>query len=232
LRWMRSRHSRKSRDERSGVTVGVHAGVVQADGAAADIWIAWVERQADAVADLTATVLSPAERARSAAYRNDDAAARYVITRSLVRSVLGERLSIAPADVDIRVTDLGKPVVSGALHFNVSHSGDLIALAVSADRAVGVDIERRREVKRAGALIARWLTEPERREVSLLHAGGVDESDAFLRIWSAKEARLKALGVGISGATSADVSRLPTVALDDVLAKAGTRGYFGAVAFA
>ena len=101
-------------------------------------------------------------------------------------------------------------------------------------RAVGIDIERRREVKRVAALIARWLSEAEQREVEALHAGGASESDAFLRVWSAKEARLKALGVGIAGSNVADVTRVAAVALDELLAKAGANasGYVGAVAFA
>jgi phosphopantetheinyl transferase len=212
--------------------VGTHLGKVQSRGAAADIWCAWVEEYTGAVPELSAAVLSAGERARTAQYRNMDAAARYVITRSLVRSVLAGRLNVAPTDVDVRVTDLGKPVLSEHLHFNVSHSGDLITLAVSEDRAVGIDIERRREVQRATALIARWLTDAEQREVGELHAGGASESDAFLRVWSAKEARLKALGVGISGANAADVSRVSAVALDDLFDRTGTRGYVGAVAFA
>ena len=134
----------------------------------------------------------------------------------------------------MRVTDLGKPVVSDDLHFNVSHSGDLIVMAVSAERAVGVDVERRRPVVRADALIARWLTPVEQQEVRRLTADGVNVSDAFLRVWSTKESGLKAIGVGISGATTADLTNVVAVALDDLLTKA-TRDadrYVGSVAFA
>jgi len=216
------------------VSVGVRLGAVRADGAAADVWFAWVHEHSEAVGSLASTVLSSGERARMDQYRNLDAAARYVITRSLVRGVLGERLAIAPQDVDVRVTDLGKPVLSDDLHFNVSHSGDLIMLAVSGDRAVGIDVERRRPVQRVSALIARWLTPSEQGEVKKLRATGLDESDAFLRVWSAKEARLKAVGVGISGATTADLSKVVAVSLTELLSSAGRNsdGYVGAVAFA
>ncbi len=213
--------------------MGVHAGSVRAGDDSADVWVAWVHEHADSTTQLAA-VLSSSERSRMAAYRNVDAAARYVITRSLVRGVLSERLGIAPAEVNIRVTDLGKPVVAGNLHFNVSHSGDLITVAVCRERAVGIDIERRRDVQRAGALISRWLTPTEQHEVKSLHAAGFRESDAFLRVWSAKEARLKALGVGISGSNGAEVSQVVAVALDDLLSSAivNAEEYVGAVAFA
>src|SRR6185436_10109787 len=138
------------------------------------------------------------------------------------------RLGLAPCEVPITVTESGKPVVSKDLHFNVSHSGDLIALAVCTERAVGIDVERRRHVARVDALIGRWLTASEQREVTRLLHGGASESDAFLRIWSAKEARLKALGVGISGANTADVRSVLAVQIDDLLLSSGkdTSGYF------
>ena len=214
--------------------VGTHLGMVRASGSAADVWCAWVHASEHDVAGLAATVLSDAERTRLARYAVADAAARYVITRSLVRQVLGASLGVAPGEVDIRLTDLGKPVISGPLHFNVSHSGGIVMLAVSGDRAVGIDVERRREVRRAGALINRWLTPEERGSVTALRTSGLGESDAFLKVWSAKEARLKALGVGISAAITADVSRVVAVELDDLLAHATPEpdGYVGAVAFA
>jgi 4'-phosphopantetheinyl transferase len=213
--------------------VGARVGAVRANGSAADVWCAWVSDHAAMVDALSSTLLSDAERLKMSRYGNLDAAARYVITRSLVRAVLGEVLRISPRDVEVRVTDLGKPVVSEDLHFNVSHSGDLITLAVSHDRAVGIDVERRREVQRVNALIARWLTPAERDEVALLARNGLDDSNAFLRVWSVKEAKLKALGVGISGATSADVSNVVAAPLDDILShRADGSGYVGAVAFA
>lgn len=216
------------------VNVGASVGTVRARGCAAEVWLARPSEHVGAIPSLAAELLSEAERSRIERYRQVAAAARYVTTRALVRRVLGERLGVAPRILDVRVTDLGKPVVSDDLHFNVSHSGDLIVLAVSDDCAVGVDVERRRDVKRARALIARWLSPQEQRDVDELRASGLTESDAFLRVWSAKEARLKALGVGIAGATSADLAGVTAVTLDDLLAAAapGPDDYVGAVAFA
>ena len=131
---------------------------------------------------------------------------------------------------------MGKPVVAEGIHFNVSHSGDLILLALSPERAVGVDVERRREVPRVQAMTERWLTAAERADVASLRARGASDSDAFLRVWSLKEARLKALGVGISGASRAPVDAVHALPLDHLLDPiAGDRygqGYVGAVAFA
>lgn len=213
--------------------VGDRLGVAKADAASAEVWCAWVREYAADVARLSADYLSPAERDRRASYRSSAAAARFVVTRALVRTVLAGRLGAVPREIPITLTDLGKPIVAGELHFNVSHSGDLVLLAVAEDRAVGIDVERQREVPRAQALIDRWLTEAERREVARRIAAGSLESDAFLRVWSLKEARLKALGVGIAGAPGTDAESLPAVGLDELLAGLhDAAGYIGAVAFA
>jgi 4'-phosphopantetheinyl transferase len=216
--------------------LGTSLGTVTSGVDTADVWYAWVGAAVSVMGDLTARVLSAPERERLSLYRNESAAARYVVTRSLVRSVLGNRMAVPASDVPIGQTDFGKPVVAGALHFNVSHSGDLVLMALSADRAVGIDVERRRAVERSSALVARWLTGDEQRDVAQRIAGGADPSDAFLRVWSLKEARLKALGVGIANATHADVGAVAVVPLDGLLEQLhrgdASAGYIGAVAFA
>lgn len=207
-----------------------------AHAATAEVWLAWVGDHAGDVERFSRGYLSDEECERLDAYRSREAAERYVVTRSLVRIVLGERLGMPPREVRVSRTDTGKPVVAEGVHFNVSHSGDLILLAVSDKRPVGVDVERRREVVRVDALVERWLTQDERRDIDRLKGAGASDSEAFLRVWSLKEARLKALGVGIAGASGAVFHAVDTQPLDrllDPLARArDDRGYVGAVAFA
>jgi 4'-phosphopantetheinyl transferase len=204
----------------------------------ADVWFAWVGDHAGDVDRFSRDCLSPDERARLDSYRSRAAAERYVVTRSLVRMVLSDRLGVGARELQVSRTDTGKPVVSQGVHFNVSHSGDLILLALSDARSVGVDVERRREVQRVQAMTRRWLTETERAEVDRLTARGASSSEAFLRVWSLKEAGLKALGVGISGASRASLAHVQAKPLDhllDPLAQnrdGGDAGYVGAIAFA
>lgn len=214
--------------------VGTFAGSARSATATADLWVARVGEHLADVEAFGRTLLSADEQRRLAAYRSRESAERYVVTRALVRVVLGERLGVSPCDVEISHTDRGKPVLAQSLQFNVSHSGDLILLAVSDDRAVGVDVERRRDVERVQALVARWLTPDERAQVDRIAASGLAVSEAFLRVWSLKEARLKALGVGIAGAAGARVDQVDAVPLDEVLEPLSSddRGFVGAVAFA
>lgn len=202
---------------------------------AAEVWFAWVGDHARDVDYFSRECLSAEERERLVVYRTRELAERYVVTRSLVRSVVAERLGVSASELLVTRTDAGKPVVSGGVHFNVSHSGDLILLALSDTRAVGIDVERRRDVARVPSLRQRWLTHPERDQMDRLIAGGASASDAFLRIWSVKEARLKALGVGISGALGVELETIeahPLDALLGVVARERAESYVGAVAFA
>ena len=216
--------------------VGSQLGTIRGPSAIADIWFAWVGAHAADVEAFSRAYLSDDENARLPSYRVREAAERYVVTRSLVRIVLSEHLGVAPRDIRVRRTDTGKPIVTDGVHFNVTHSGDLILLAISETRPVGVDVERRRQVDRVLALTQRWLTESEQSDLGALNAAGMTESDAFLKIWSLKEARLKALGVGIAGAARATLDTVDVYPLDDLLQtishEGSEPGYVGALAFA
>jgi 4'-phosphopantetheinyl transferase len=214
--------------------VGGHLGTARTTRGDAELWYTWVGDHAAEVDQLSRDLLSSPERTRVKRYRSREAAERYVVTRSLVRVVLARQLGGQPRDIEVSRTDSGKPVVTGGVHFNVSHSGDLILMAISGDCDVGVDVERRREIERVGQLTQRWLTAEERNEVDRLVASGLNESSAFLRIWTLKEARLKAIGIGISGAAMS-LADMEAVPLDELLGRLGEHAgtsYVGAIAFA
>lgn len=114
----------------------------------------------------------------------------------LARLVLGERLRLDPAALSFDRTCThcgdqrhGKPVVktiSPGLDFSLSHAGGLAVIAVS-DRAVGVDVE---DVTAGKQPLAPALTERER-------ATCLSYID-FARLWTRKEAVLKAVGRGLA----------------------------------
>jgi 4'-phosphopantetheinyl transferase len=216
--------------------VGCQLGVAASRQGSAEIWYAWVGDHVADIEQFSRDLLSSDEQAHLAGYRVREAAERYVVTRSLVRAVLSERLAISARSIQVSRTDTGKPVITQGIHFNVSHSGDLIVLAISDERPVGVDIERKRDVQRVDALLRRWLTPDEQAAYASIQGDGASASEAFLRLWSLKEARLKALGVGISGAARARLDIVEAFPLDNELAQLAAQrpepGYVGAIAFA
>ena len=80
--------------------------------------------------------------------------------------------------------------------FNWSHSGDFALIAISRDNAVGVDIERYGKNLRALEIAQRFFA-PSEAEVLASLLPDVRER-AFIGLWCAKEAVLKAAGEGLS----------------------------------
>jgi 4'-phosphopantetheinyl transferase len=150
--------------------------------------------------------LHQTEVQRALRYRNDADRALYVATRSALRELLAERLSITPATVTLTAGKWGKPMLAGAetgLSFNVSHSCNQALIAISDSRLVGVDIEHvdlNLDWREVASLLCT------RHELRCLNAEPTrTQTVSFFRLWTAKEALLKALGVGIYGLQMLDV---------------------------
>ncbi|WP_320774140.1 4'-phosphopantetheinyl transferase family protein [Streptomyces sp. CRN 30] len=151
-------------------------------------------------------VLDAAERRRAAALRRPAERALYVAAHGALRRLLGDRLGVPPAEVELTRLPCpgcggphGRPAVAGsagdAVHFSLSHTAGLALVALAA-RPVGVDVERVPEPRLAEDA-ARSLHRAERAELALLSAGA--RPGAFARCWTRKEAYLKATGEGLSG---------------------------------
>ena len=79
------------------------------------------------------------------------------------------------------------------LYVSVSHCRRAVAVAVSAEGRVGIDVESRRKV--SPSLMERVCSESEREALST----ATDRTMAFLQLWTRKEAVLKMRGTGIVG---------------------------------
>jgi 4'-phosphopantetheinyl transferase len=161
-------------------------------------------------ADWHAKLLDQAERRRRERYLRAADRDRFTVGVALTRLILAGLLGIAAADVPVDRTCArcgephGRPrlAIGAALDFSVSHSGDLIALAVTRDkagdgmrRAVGVDVEQIAHVP-DGPPADAVLSPRERIAFDRLEAG--TRTTAFFRYWVRKEALLKATGDGLA----------------------------------
>jgi len=162
-----------------------------------EVWL--VDTDVDASPD----ALSPDERERAARFRFEEHRRRWIAAHVALREILSKYTS----DVQFVIGENGKPsLANGAVHFNLSHSGDLAVIAVS-DHEIGVDVEQIRDG---------FDYE------SIMPAANRDE---FFRAWTRKEACLKARGLGLG------VSE-PLPATEDLLVEdlSLRHGYAGAVA--
>lgn len=97
------------------------------------------------------------------------------------------------SDLEYAVSKTGKPYFKNSdLCFSKSDTKNYIAVAV-ADTDIGIDIEETNRKVDTATLSARFFCEEEREYV----ASHKDKSYAFLKIWTRKEALLKADGIGI-----------------------------------
>ncbi len=115
---------------------------------------------------------------------------------AFVREVLRRYVAVDAAALELHHGEHGKPYLPDHpwLHFSVSHSGGLVAVGVSLDE-IGIDIERVRDRARLGAVTQRFLAQSEADGITRLAPGQTTE--AFHRVWTAKEAYVKALGTGL-----------------------------------
>ena len=149
-------------------------------------------------------LLDAQERRRATALRQDRDRARYVAAHAQLRRQLGARLDIDPAALRFSTGPHGKPALWTAAglspadqppcHFSLSHSADLACLAI-APVAVGIDLETLRSVPDLAALLPGSCTSEERAALLALDPG--DQAQAFLSLWTRKEAALKAWGLGL-----------------------------------
>ena len=90
---------------------------------------------------------------------------------------------------EILKDEYGKPYFEGQpLCFNVSHSGEYLAIAVS-EQSVGIDIQKRKEIKEG-----MYRKVVQQKEEVLI---GEERRKDFLRLWSLKESFVKADGRGL-----------------------------------
>ncbi len=162
----------------------------------AHVWRVWPNA---ADADRCKSVLDDVERSR-AVRLSGPARDRYVAGQAIVRTILGRYLGMAPGEIAFVRKSNGKPALrahqaSNILHFNVSHSGDVLLLAV-ARREVGIDVEACDRPRAVSELAARIFSKPEIAALAALPERA--RTRAFYAAWTRKEAFAKATGEGLA----------------------------------
>lgn len=164
-----------------------------------EVWT--IDLKADSpFVEAAVALLSAEEKARAGRFKVAAARNRYVLAHTALRRLLAARLNQTPAGLAFHMGPHGKPELAGTLkqrlQFNLSHSGDLALVAISSVAPVGVDVEQIRPMSDAVRLAERFFKPAESRAL-----GQCPESErqaAFFRMWTRKEALLKATGQGIA----------------------------------
>jgi len=149
-------------------------------------------------------LLNTAEKEKASAYKLEQEQQRRIISRAALRILLGKYILLPPEKIEFLKMPDHKPFVRNAdnidLHYNLSHSGDWVAIAIS-DKPVGIDVESIDPNFNFKELMPTYFSDYETRFI--IHSGQPPEN--FYTMWTRKEAVLKANSKAISD----DISLIP-----------------------
>ncbi len=163
-----------------------------------DLWRADLARDQVSIGPLFGS-LSDDEKIRADRFHFARDRERFVVGRATLRKIISSYLGIRPEIIVFSYNRFGKPSLAagdGRLRFNVSHSRETGLIAVTKDRAVGVDIEFADRNFDVMSVAKGAFSEAEVSRLRSLPAGL--RTAAFYEGWTRKEACLKAMGDGLS----------------------------------
>ncbi len=166
-------------------------------GAGAALWLAGPAGPGGALEHLWNT-LSRGEKDRANRFLRAEDRALFALTRGTLRYLLSKATGVAEEKIAFAAGPHGKPRLAGTHgpHFNVSHSGCWALIGFSGSRDIGVDIEFMRAAGGELDLARSFFSAAEYRSLEGLERDMLLAS--FYKIWTCKEAVLKAIGAGIS----------------------------------
>jgi 4'-phosphopantetheinyl transferase len=147
-----------------------------------------------------ANTLSPDERQRACAYRQDSARHHFIARRGTLRWLIGRYFACKPESVRFSLGPFGKPAlqwpIAPGFAFSISQTHSMALFAFAQDCRVGVDVEQLVDgVDIAG--VGREVFSSA--EQSAIASSRLGSKNAFFRNWTRKEALLKAIGTGLLG---------------------------------
>lgn len=167
-------------------------------------------------------ILSPDERTRAERFRRPQDVRRFAQSRCALRRILGQTLRRNPAGLRFDYGPQGKPALAAdtTVAFNVSHSADIGLIALRGGGEIGVDIEEVRAGFHGDAIAERFFCAA---ELDWLRSLPTERrQDGFFRLWTRKEAFLKARGEGLwRELDHYDVTQSPPIRVADAAAEAG-----------
>jgi 4'-phosphopantetheinyl transferase len=163
------------------------------------VWRALLDHNSRALAKLESS-LSPDECVRAGRFVLEANRKHFVMTRGVLRALLGRYLECSPQAIEFRYGLNGKPALGGrhsntSICFNLSHSGGVALFAFALDRRIGIDLELVRPEPVGEAIAARYFSTQENYELCNLPTD--QKTEGFFLCWTRKEAYVKAQGAGL-----------------------------------
>lgn len=156
--------------------------------------------------------LSADEQLKASRFRFQRHRIRYIVAHGALRVILGRYLGLEPSELVFSSGSRGKPALpptatGQTVCFNLSQSHELAVCAVTWNRPIGIDLERIPTGADSEELAKRFFSPREYTAIRSLPRKR--RETAFVRLWTIKEAYLKATGEGLSGLEKIEVSLTP-----------------------
>jgi 4'-phosphopantetheinyl transferase len=165
------------------------------------VWYSFERPEDEAALEALRGLLEPEELERVDRAYTPELRRRFLGVRVMQRHVLGRyALGVDAANLRFVTGEHGKPALappfeSLGLHFNITHTKGLVAVAVSRLRDLGIDAENLNERTQAIKLARRYFTPEEARNLESLPLA--QQLARFYSLWTLKESWMKATGKGL-----------------------------------
>ena len=162
-----------------------------------DVWRASLDRPDAEVVHL-ARYLDADEARRSANFRARRDRCRFQAAHGVLRQILSHYLDMAPERIGLGYGAQGKPFVAEypEVQFNLSHTDDVLVVGVARGRRLGIDVEQLIPEAVMNEVMGTVSSDPERALLGGLPASA--RRERFMRLWTRKEAYIKADGRGMT----------------------------------
>jgi 4'-phosphopantetheinyl transferase len=175
--------------------------------AAGGLAVWWLATEAAKPSDMRRWLgaLDREERQRAARFRTEADRREFIAAHALLRAMLTYYFDVPLLAWRFLVDANGKPWIDPqvgphGIQFNISHTRGLVAAALASRGAIGVDVEEIDDTKADLAIAEAYFA---RSEVEMLQQAPPSErTRCFFRLWTLKEAYIKAIGEGLSAPLS------------------------------
>ena len=164
------------------------------------VWCASLNVSPEDLSDYV-SLLSPDEKTRAERFYFEKDRDYFSVGRGLLRILIGHYLKIIPSQIEFFYEDHGKPTLKSVLQdktfeFNLSHSKGMALYIFNWHRKVGIDVEHIHPMPDMDDFAERFFSP---RESALINSlSGQQKEAVFFKLWTCKEAFLKANGNGLT----------------------------------
>jgi 4'-phosphopantetheinyl transferase len=165
-------------------------------------------------------MLDEHERQRSTAFHFEMDRRDFIAAHALLRSMLTCYGNLPVHSWSFLIDANGKPIINPKLGcdellFSLSHTRGLVAVAVASRGVIGIDVERMDPAKTDPGVAEEYFAPT---ELQMLQGAPPTERTAyFFRLWTLKEAYIKAIGTGLSASLKSFAFAFDPIRIDFAL---------------